>query len=127
MRRLARVVALVVISVLVITAVILTTLASEVSHGPVTVIIPRAVSHLPYSSNYWPSTITVVLGINNTVKWINLDDHMHTVTAIDWSFHSGELNLYDSFVFMFTEPGEYRYRCLPHPWMEGVVKVVTKN
>ncbi|HIQ29678.1 MAG TPA: amicyanin [Candidatus Caldiarchaeum subterraneum] len=97
------------------------------SQSTVVIIIPRGVGHLPYSHSFLPSYITVVIGVNNTVTWINLDDHMHTVTAYNWSFSSPELNMYDSFTFTFTEEGEYRYRCLPHPWMEGVVKVVKKK
>ncbi len=91
--------------------------------GEVVIVIPKAVSHMPYSMNFYPSTVRVVLGVNSTVRWINLDDHMHTVTSSDWSFHSGELNLYDSFTYSFRSPGEYVYLCLPHPWMQGVVLV----
>lgn len=91
--------------------------------GEAVVIIPKSVSHMPYGSTFWPSTIKVVIGINNTVRWVNMDDHMHTVTAIDWSFYSDELNLYDEFVYTFTRAGVYKYRCLPHPWMVGVVEV----
>ena len=127
MKLLARVVALIVLFTLILITAVLAMVVSENSQEIVTIVIPRAVSHLPYSGNYWPSSVTVVLGVNNTVRWINLDDHMHTVTALDWSFYSQELNLYDSFTFVFTEPGEYRYRCLPHPWMEGVVRVVEKK
>ncbi len=90
----------------------------------VVIIIPKAVSHMPYSSNFWPSRVRVAIGVNNTVKWINLDDHTHTVTSVDWLFHSGELNLYDTFIYVFREKGVYRYVCLPHPWMEAVVEVV---
>ncbi len=91
--------------------------------GEVVIVMPKAVSHMPYSMNFWPSTVRVVLGVNSTVRWINLDDHMHTVTSTDWTFHSGELNLYDSYAYTFRSPGEYAYVCLPHPWMQGIVVV----
>ncbi|MEM2484330.1 MAG: hypothetical protein QXR26_03600 [Candidatus Caldarchaeum sp.] len=90
----------------------------------VVVIIPRAVSHMPYQSNYQPSWLKLVLGFNNTVRWVNLDDHMHTVTGYNNTFSSPELNLYDTYVYTFTKTGIYRYRCPPHPWMEGVITVV---
>ncbi len=95
-------------------------------HQPseVVIIIPKAVSHMPYNSNFWPSRVKVTIGVNNTVKWINLDDHIHTVTSVNWLFHSEELNLYDVFIYVFHEKGVYRYMCLPHPWMEAVVEVV---
>lgn len=104
-------------------ALIAASLSLATSPGEVVIVIPRAVSHMPYGMNFWPSTVRLVLGVNSTVRWINLDDHVHTVTSSDWSFHSGELNLYGSFVYRFTEPGEYSYVCLPHPWMQGVVVV----
>jgi len=114
---------LIITAVILLLAVLLITSAVINPSGEVVVVIPKAVSHMPYSSNFWPSYIRVVIGVNNTVKWVNLDDHMHTATALDWSFHSGELNLYDTFTFIFTQKGTYRYRCLPHPWMEGIVEV----
>ena len=125
-RKAKRLAAILGAAALLIVLAILTQYSSR-HEAVVVVVIPRSVSHLPYSSNYWPSSIKVVIGINNTVKWINLDDHMHTVTETSWRFYSRELNMYDSFVMVFTEEGEYRYVCLPHPWMQGVVKVVKKD
>ncbi|MDJ0269503.1 MAG: hypothetical protein NXY59_02950 [Aigarchaeota archaeon] len=107
----------------VLVAAALLAMAETQKSGMVVVTIPRGVAHLPYIANYWPPTIKVVIGINNSVKWINMDDHMHTVTSDNWSFHSGELNLYDSFIYTFTKPGVYGYSCMPHPWMRGYVEV----
>jgi plastocyanin len=104
-------------------ALVVLSLSVRTTGGEVVILIPRAVSHMPYGMNFWPSTVRVVLGVNSTVRWINLDDHVHTVTSSDWSFHSGELNLYDSFAYTFRSPGKYVYFCLPHPWMQGIVMV----
>ncbi|MCL4518666.1 MAG: hypothetical protein M1587_05640, partial [Thaumarchaeota archaeon] len=41
---------------------------------------------------YSPPTITVVIGVNNTMTWVNNDIAPHTVTADDGSFNSGNLN-----------------------------------
>ena len=65
----------------------------------------------------------MVIGVNNTVQWTNNDIAPHTVTAVDKSFDSGELNTGDTFTYTFTTPGTYQYGCSYHPWMKGTVIV----
>jgi len=77
----------------------------------------------PSSPGFNPSTITIVIGVNNTVVWTNDDSVPHTVTANDGSFSSGNLNPGDSYSFTFTTPGTYSYHCSYHSWMKGTVKV----
>jgi len=77
----------------------------------------------PSSPGFNPSTISVVIGINNTVVWNNDDTAPHTVTANDGSFSSGNLNPGDSYSFTFTTPGTYAYHCSYHSWMKGIVIV----
>jgi len=77
----------------------------------------------PNSPGFSPSTITVVIGVNNTVVWNNDDSVPHTVTANDGSFSSGNLNPGDSYSFTFTTPGTYAYHCSYHSWMKGTVIV----
>jgi plastocyanin len=72
-----------------------------------------------------PDTITVVIGINNTVLWTNNDVAPHTVTANDGSFGSEDLAQGQSFIWTFTSPGIYDYHCMIHPWMTGTVIVKT--
>lgn len=72
---------------------------------------------------YTPSIITVVIGVNNTVTWVNYDDYPHTVTASDKSFDSGNMNKGDAWSYTFTRPGTYTYICVYHPWMRGTVIV----
>jgi len=89
--------------------------------------------------NFMPKRISVVLGQNNKVVWINEDSTPHTVTsndkyvdpfsgAFDTLEHkdkltTGYLMPGDRFEFVFTKPGEYKYHCVPHPWMQGTVIV----
>ena len=79
----------------------------------------------PNSTGFSPSTITVVIGVNNTVQWVNNDTAPHTVTATDHSFDSGNLNPGDTWTYTFTKPGTYSYVCTYHPWMMGTVIVVS--
>jgi plastocyanin len=75
------------------------------------------------SPGYSPATITVVIGVNNTVVWTNDDSIPHTVTADDGSFSSGNMNPGNNFSFTFTSPGTYTYHCSYHSWMKGTIVV----
>ena len=75
------------------------------------------------SLGFSPSTITVVIGVNNTVIWTNDDVVPHTVTADDGTYSSGNMNPGDSFAYTFTTPGTYTYHCSYHSWMKATVIV----
>ena len=75
------------------------------------------------SIGYSPDTITIVIGVNNTVVWVNDDNMPHTVTATNKLFDSGNMNPGDTFSYTFTSPGTYTYGCSYHPWMKGTVIV----
>ncbi len=99
-----------------------TTSTGTAAAGPV-VSIPSGAAMQMSTMYYSPSTITVVIGVNNTVTWVNNDDAPHTVTATDGSFNSGNLNAGQSWTFTFTTPGTYTYSCSYQPWMKGTVIV----
>ncbi len=75
------------------------------------------------SRGYSPDSITVVIGVNNTIKWTNDDTSPHTVTANDGSFYSGNMASGETFTYTFSKPGVYQYHCTYHPWMIGTVTV----
>ena len=61
------------------------------------------------------------------VVWI-MEDNMgagffHTVTSDDGQ-SSRQLFFGDSLSITFTESGEFRYHCNPHPWMTGTIIIV---
>lgn len=60
-----------------------------------------------------------------TVVWTNEDPVIHTVTADDGSWDSGEVEPGRSWSRTFDDPGEYPYHCTPHPFMTATV-VVTR-
>ncbi len=88
----------------------------------VTVTMPAGVGS-SNTLNYSPPLITVVIGVNNTVTWVNNDQSIHTVTATDKSFDSGNVAPGGSFTHTFTAPGTYTYVCVYHSWMKGTVVV----
>lgn len=71
-----------------------------------------------------PDTVTVVIGKNNTVFWINDDSATHTATSdTPGIFDSGSVNAGGTFQWTFTTPGTYTYHCSIHAWMQGTVIV----
>ena len=72
--------------------------------------------------SFAPATLSIVIGVNNTVEWINNDTSAHTVTsktvpAGATSFDSGNLAKGNVFTYTFTVPGVYTYYCKYHSWM----------
>jgi plastocyanin len=95
---------------------------------PVTVAIPKGVG-ANSGLNFSPATLTVVIGFNNTVIWINKDSVNHTVDAFQVpqgaaKFSSGLLQPGQNFTVTLTLPGVYAYQCSIHAaWMQGAVVV----
>src|SRR5205807_5243989 len=75
----------------------------------------------------YPVNITVTLGINNTIEWVNKDTQAHTATAIvspqQPLFNSGLILPGKSFSITLTTPGTYRYTCAWHNWLAGQIIV----
>jgi len=99
------------------------TLAPEIVH----VNMPSGVA-TNKSLNFLPTSITLVIGVNNSVTWTNVDSAPHTVTATSVPggasmFNSGNLNSEATFTYTFTVPGTYKYDCTYHFWMSGTVIV----
>ncbi len=101
---------------------------AQVSNQTVSVILPNGVGSNP-TLNFNPMNIVIVIGVNNTVQWVDQDSVPHTVTSISVptgakAFDSGPLNLGQTFLVTFTVRGTYRYNCAFHPgWMVGSIVV----
>ena len=100
----------------------------------VTVIIPVGSSmESSERNNFEPAVIKVVIGVNNTVRWVNEDNVASRITAGDETYpefwratndDNARLLLHgDSFEFTFTIPGEFEYHSVPHPHKRGTVIV----
>ena len=59
----------------------------------------------------------------DTVVWRNTGTLEHSVTAD--TFDAGLLAPGTTFSRTFDTPGVYAYRCTPHPWMKGIVRVAS--
>jgi plastocyanin len=62
---------------------------------------------------YDPDPVRVRAG--QAVVWENFDTAIHTVTAADGNWDSGNLSQGEAVVLLFSEPGTYQYICTLHP------------
>ena len=76
--------------------------------------------------NFSPATITLIIGLNNTVTFANRDSAVHTVTATDNTFNSGDITAGKSWTNTFSAAGNFSYYCIYHSsWMKG--KIIVKS
>jgi len=76
------------------------------------------------NSTFTPASVTVMQ--TGSILWVNNDQQVHTVTANDGSFDSGDIQVGGSFGLAFNVIGPHPYHCKYHPEMTGLVKCVTK-
>ncbi len=68
-----------------------------------------------------PATLEVSAGA--TVSWTNTGQVVHTVTADNGAFNSGEMSPGATVTGTFNTPGTYTYHCSIHPDMTGTLIV----
>jgi len=76
------------------------------------------------NSTFTPASVTVMQ--TGSILWVNNDQQVHTVTADNGSFDSGDIQPGGSFGLAFTVIGPHPYHCKYHSEMRGLVKCVTK-
>ena len=70
-----------------------------------------------------PKAVTVKVG--QTVKWTNLEDIPHNVTAESGaSFESDTFGKGKTYEFKAKKAGTVKYVCTIHPGMDGTITVV---
>ncbi len=101
---------------------------SAAGGGQTTVVMPLGSSAATSGAGYEPPEVTVSPGA--TVTWDNKDNALHTATSgesptPDGKFDSGIVgaNQQSKPVTIPTEPGEYKYFCTLHPFLQGTVIV----
>jgi plastocyanin len=70
---------------------------------------------------YEPAQLTVPAG--TSVRFVNLDADIHTVSDRGGAFESGLMFNRDAWTYVFNNPGTYEYFCLPHPFMVATITV----
>lgn len=87
--------------------------AANPSSGPVEIAI--------VNFKFVPAMVEVKVGQKITVT--NEDEVVHTLTADDDSFDSGNLAQGKSYTFTVKKAGDYPYFCRPHQYMTGMLSV----
>jgi plastocyanin len=103
--------------------------------GDACVYIPQGAGNGPGPNhNFNPEHITVVVGKNNTVFWIDQDSSAcHTITSTSVPagakpFNDGNICNGQTYSLTLTVPGVYDYICTIHPWMVGdTITVIGPN
>ena len=108
------------------------TTTSTTSPKTTSIGIPSGTGKSNGGLSFSPQTVTVVIGVNNTVTWANGDTDTHSV--IFSSAPSGvtlasltdpnNLKAGQSYTVTLTTPGTYQYYCQFHNWMKGTITVV---
>jgi plastocyanin len=74
------------------------------------------------ATQFDPRAVTVVLGLNSTVTWVNQDSIAHSVLTTS-GFSSGDIAPGQSYSYTFTKAGTYSYSCGYYPIMTGIITV----
>ena len=86
-------------------------------------VVLTVVPSVEYNHSYYVTPIHVVVGVNNTVVWINTDSTWHAIISLNGTYNSGNIWPGNEFEYTFTHPGSYTYACPYHPSMRGTIIV----
>lgn len=100
--------------------------SDEATQGSEILIMPGAAS-LDTLRPLVPKEVTVVLGVNNTVYWHNMDDTPKTLNASYGGWSTGVMMPGETAHVTFTQTGVYEYHGDPGPWIRGKIVVVDQR
>lgn len=72
----------------------------------------------PIAYHFSPASLTISAG--DTVAWTNGTSAVHTVTADDGAWNSGDIGSSGRFERVFSDSGTFRYHCTYHGAAGGV-------
>jgi plastocyanin len=93
------------------------------SYSYTNIYIPAGAAIEGSVANFNPQSVTVAVGVNNTVIWTNLDAAVQMVSGS--GFSSGNLTEGQSWNYTFTTPGTYPFTDPYYQWLSGTVTVVS--
>ena len=88
------------------------------------VAVPRNFEVTMKSNKFQSDNIEIVVG--DTVRWVNEDDHKHSVTTVAGGLTMPELMVEGeehSDRITFNTAGEFKYKCIFHSGMAGTITV----
>lgn len=99
-----------------------------------TILIPPGSENPSANKTYSPDVATVVLGVNNTVRWVSQSETANTIVPDMPLIQNGKsfgsyyvIKPGGSYQFTFTELGTFAYHTEPHPWMKGKIIVLPQS
>jgi plastocyanin len=110
---------------ILLTAVVFISCSKSNSYGSGSSMAPATASVTIKNMAFNPSSLSVTAG--STVTWMNSDTTIHTVTADDGSFNSGNIAIGATYSRVFSTAGTFSYHCTIHPEMTGKVVVTAKT
>jgi plastocyanin len=75
------------------------------------------------TQDYLFNPVRVVIPAGTTLTWQNDGAVVHTATAQDGSWNTGDIPAGGSASITFDKSGTFLYNCTPHPWMLGEITV----
>ena len=75
------------------------------------------------TADYSFTPVRVSVPAGTTITWSNSGAVIHTATATNGNFDTGDIPSGSSVSIEFDTPGTFSYNCNPHPWMLGQVVV----
>ena len=106
--------------------------SNEIETNYTTILIPPGSENQAANKTYSPNIVKVIIGVNNTIRWVNQADVGNSVAEdindqnYGKTFNSSFLRPGQSYEFTFIQPGTYHYHGDPHPWQVGTVIVMQR-
>ena len=75
------------------------------------------------TQDYLFNPVRVVIPVGTTLTWQNDGAVVHTATAQDGSWNTGDIPSGGSASITYDKSGTFLYNCTPHPWMLGEITV----
>jgi len=75
------------------------------------------------AADYYFLPVRTQVAVGDTLTWENDGSVVHTATAADKSFDTGDISPGQSVSVTFDTAGTINYNCSPHPWMIGQIIV----
>ena len=105
-------------------------LRTDSSRGTATIVIPfGAASPGSLNLNFQPAVVTVVMGVNSTIIFVNNATTYHWIESISTPnnaqpFETAILSHGQSYSISLTVPGVYQYQDIDYPvWLHGTIVV----
>ena len=73
--------------------------------------------------NFAFSPVTLTVSVGTRVTWTNQDGSIHTATADDKSFDTGNIAAGATGSTTFSRAGTFTYHCTIHQYMTGTIAV----